>query len=152
MSRAKTRASVSTTICEVRIADDNHVVTSFQTRGQEKSAMARPCAQCPWRSDLSVGEFPAEAFRLSASTAYDASMKTFCCHMSGVEGAKTCAGFLLSNADNNIATRIAIMRGEIDPSSIESPYPLYGSYREMAEANGVPSDDPALTECRANDE
>lgn len=72
--------------------------------------------------------------------------------MSGIEGAKTCAGFLLSNADNNIAVRIALMKGQIDMEKVSSPYPLYESYRKMAEANGVPSDDPVLTPCRANDE
>lgn len=152
MNTGRNRPRTSRKIRDVRVADEHHVVTSFQTEDDEKAAMPRPCSQCPWRSDIPVGVFPAEAFRLSAGTAYDASNRTFCCHMSGIDGARTCAGFLLANADNNVAVRISLMRGHIDMDEIDSPYPLYRSYREMAEANGVSSDDPVLAPCRANDE
>lgn len=98
-----------------------------------------------------IGTFPAEAFRLSANTAYDASLHQFACHESGLDKPATCAGFLLRNADNNIGTRLAAMRGEIDFAVLEDPGDeLFLSYREMAVANGVSLDDPVLAPCRAN--
>lgn len=134
----------------VHVADERHRVLT--TEGEAGSYMRRPCAECPWRKDAKVGAFPAEAFRHSARTAYDAAMSQFACHMAGVEPGATCAGFLLRNADNNLGTRIAVATGRVDPSQVSSDVELYGSYREMAEANGVAPDDPALAQCRANGE
>ena len=76
--------------------------------------MKSPCPTCPWRKDARINEFPAEAFRHSATTACDGSMKMFSCHSAGAEHPKTCAGFLLRGADDNFAVRIAIMKGDID--------------------------------------
>ena len=111
-----------------------------------------PCATCPWRLDSPVGRFPAQAYRESAPTAYDGAMNTFACHESGAGRPAKCAGFLLRNADNNIGVRLAIMRGEYDPATVNLPpgVQLYDSYRDMAVANGVDTDDPILSLCRAN--
>lgn len=126
-------------------ADANHdVVQIVGDAGYQR----RPCAQCPWRVDLPPGIFPAEAFRISAVTAYDASMEQFACHMAGTEAASTCAGFVLRNSANNLGARIAAMTGRLDPRKVSSPYPLYESYRAMAEANGVDPADPVLKRCR----
>jgi hypothetical protein len=76
------------------------------------------------------------------------SQRTFACHMSGSERAATCAGFLLSGADHNLGIRMRYIQGDIEPGSIKSDVELYGSYREMAEANGVDSGDPKLAPCR----
>jgi hypothetical protein len=107
-----------------------------------------PCAECPWRKDSPVGAFPAEAYRISASTAYDMADNVFACHMSGSECPATCAGFLLQGADHNLAVRMRLASGVLDPGSIRSDVELYGSYREMAEVNGVDPDDPVLARCR----
>src|SRR5690606_33084679 len=110
----------------------------------------RPCPECPWRKE-NAGSFPAEAFRLSAPTAYDVAFSTFACHMAGAEKSAVCAGFLLQNADNNLGVRMAAMRGDYDPSRVEpAGAELFESYRAMAEANGVEPDDPILKPCRAN--
>jgi len=101
--------------------------------------------------DLPTGVFPAQAFRISAPTAYDAATEMFACHMTGSRKPTTCAGFLLANSANNIAARIAQMF-HLDMRLVSSPYPLYPSYRAMAIANGVAADDPALALCRADDE
>lgn len=106
-----------------------------------------PCPECPWRKDAPIGAFPAEAFRVSAKTAYDMTVHTFSCHMSGSEKPATCAGFLLSGADHNLAVRLARSTGSIS-DDVKSDVPLYGSYREMAEANGVDPEDPILAPCR----
>ncbi|THK37722.1 hypothetical protein EHS39_13380 [Ensifer sp. MPMI2T] len=133
--------------------DGEHQVVSLTTSDADKLAHRRePCEQCPWRSDLPTGVFPPEAFRRSASTAYDMANNTFACHMSGKEKPATCAGFLLRGAEHNLGIRLAIIAGRYDPRGVRSDVPLYRSYREMAEANGVPSGDPALEPCRGVDE
>ncbi len=116
----------------------------------EATYRRQPCEQCPWRRDLPTGVFPAEAFRISAHTAYDAAMEQFACHVSGKDKMATCAGFLLANAANNLGVRLKKSCDRIDPSEISSPYPLYDSYRAMAVANGVDQDDPVLAPCRAD--
>jgi hypothetical protein len=112
----------------------------------------KPCATCPFRRDAVVGRFPAQAYRESAQTAYDGAMPTFACHESGTEAPATCAGFLLVNADHNLGVRIRAAVGDLDLDAITNPdaAPLYGSYREMAIANGVQPDDPTIAQCRAN--
>jgi hypothetical protein len=112
----------------------------------------QPCAQCPWRVDQ-TGAFPAQAFEHSAPTSYDAAMESFSCHMAGLVEPSTCAGFLLRNSANNIVVRLALADGRIDMAQVsDGGHELYGSYREMAEANGVDTDSPVLARCRADDE
>ncbi|HMF69483.1 MAG TPA: DUF6283 family protein, partial [Phyllobacterium sp.] len=78
--------------------DGEHAVVSLLSEATGKGWNRRePCDQCPWRADLPTGVFPAEAFRISANTAYDASFNTFACHVTGSEKPATCAGFLLKN-------------------------------------------------------
>ena len=127
-----------------RRAGRRHEVVSVE--GEQRYCRT-PCVQCPWRKDVPTGEFPAEAFRISANTAYDMSTKKFGCHMSGTERVATCAGFLISGADHNLAVRMGRATGTL-PFDLQSPVELYASYREMAEANGVSPDDPALAPCR----
>lgn len=105
-----------------------------------------PCAECPWRRDAPRGEFPAEAYRHSANTAYDMSTHVFSCHMSGPGKPATCAGFLMRGAEHNLSVRMK--RGMSDLLDVSSSVPLYDDYREMAEANGVDPNDPALAGCR----
>jgi hypothetical protein len=136
-----------------RVAGPDHAVLTLHSSGGAKHGhCTRVCAQCPWRLDSPVGEFPAEAYRHSAPTAYDGAMTTFACHMAGAEAPATCAGFLLKNADNNIAVRLSMMTSRLDPSDIRETVPLYESYRAMAEANGVEPNDPVLSPCRSNAE
>lgn len=129
-----------------RHADDNHDVVTVEGGGH--AYRREPCPDCPWRLDAETGAFPAEAFRFSANTAHDMSTHRFGCHMSGTEKPATCAGFLLTGATHNLAVRLDQMKGRIDLDQVHSDAPLYASYREMAEANGVPADDPALEKCR----
>ena len=137
-------------VTAIHPADENHRVLTVE--GASGAYMRQPCPECPWRRDAPIGAFPAEAFRISAGTAYDAAVSQFACHMAGVEAGATCAGFLLRNSRNNIGTRLAALAGRLDPSKVSSPVPLFRSYREMAEANGVAPDDPALARCRADDD
>lgn len=135
-------------------ADENHqVLTLAGAAGARFAYRSKPCAQCPWRSDLPTGVFPAAAFRHSANTTYDMSERTFACHQQGKDKPATCAGFLLRGADHNLGVRMAIMRERYNPQAInDGGFPLYRSYRAMAVANGVAPDDPALAACRGADE
>jgi hypothetical protein len=73
--------------------------------------------------------------------------------MSGAGEPATCAGFLLRGAENNLAVRMAIMEGRLDPADVnDGGVQLYEGYRSMAIANGVPADDPAIARCRGDDE
>jgi Family of unknown function (DUF6283) len=106
----------------------------------------KPCSTCPWRLDA-VGEFPAEAFRHSASTAYDMSDKRFACHQSGLDKPATCAGFLLRGADHNLSVRLGRMKGDFQDVH-DDGLDLHANYRAMAVANGVDPSDPVLDFCR----
>jgi hypothetical protein len=108
----------------------------------------KPCPECPWRRDAPRGAFPAEAYRLSARTAYDMAESAFSCHMAGSDAPSVCAGFLLRGADHNLSIRLRIIKGEYDPGRVSSDVLLYDDYRAMALANGVAAGDPALKPCR----
>jgi len=125
-------------------------VTTVSSKGGRHSYRREPCPECPWRTDVPTGVFPAEAFRHSARTAADMAESLFGCHMAGPETPQTCAGFLLRNAEHNLAVRIAIASGRIDPDKVRETAPLYDNYRAMAIANGVDENDPALVQCRGN--
>ena len=134
------------TVLNVRPAGGNHQVVTVV--GGPHGYRRTPCSTCPWRVDA-VGEFPADAFRHSASTAHDMAGNEFACHQSGKDKPATCAGFLLRGAHHNLATRLKVMSGKIDLDAVtDGGAELFGSYREMAEANGVAPDDPVLARCR----
>ncbi len=139
------------TITAVTPAGPDHNVLTLHGGGAR--ACTSPCAECPWRKDSPPGAFPADAYRASAITAYDASESMFSCHVAGHETPALCAGFLLQNAVHNLGVRLLIATHQLDPRKIFSGgLPLYSTYREMAIANGVPPDDPALVPCRDNGE
>lgn len=133
-------------VTDVRPAGPDHQVVTVEG-GDGRSYRRKPCAKCPWRRDA-VGEFPAEAFRHSAHTAYDLARETFACHDSGAKTPAVCAGFLLRGADHNLAVRLRRMDGRIDADISDGGLDLFDSYREMAEANGVSPEDPVLAPCR----
>lgn len=131
-----------------RAADANHRVVSTVVAGPDVYRR-KPCDECPWRRDSMVGAFPAQAYRLSANCAVDKSDTAFGCHMAGVDESVTCAGFLLSGSDDNLAMRLRRICGDIDMSQVsDGGVALYQNYFEMAVANGVAPDDPALRGCR----
>lgn len=145
---------VVTKVHETRKCSEEYGVTTVETSGQDAFAHRRkPCRECPWRMDVPVGVFPADAFRESAPTSYDGAIKTFACHMNKVTATATCAGFLLRHGENNVGVRLALSGERIDLDDVDDGgVPVYPSYREMAVANGVPANDPVLREVRANDD
>lgn len=132
-------------VVNVRQAGDCHqVVTVVGGKGVYRR---KPCETCPWKVS-STGEFPAEAFRHSAGTAYDMAGTAFSCHQAGAERPAICAGFLLRGADHNLAVRMKRMKGEIVDDVSDGGEELFENYRAMAVANGVDEDDPVLRPCR----
>lgn len=129
----------------VRAAGDDHQVVTVKS--SRRNYRKKPCKDCPWRKDA-VGKFPPEAFKHSANTAYDMSQHTFGCHRSGKDRPATCAGFLLQGAENNLAVRLGIFNGTYNQDVSADGIELHASYRDMAIANGVDKDDPALSLCR----
>ena len=103
-----------------------------------------PCAECPWRTDVPVGKFPPERYVALAATAYDLGRTVFACHMSKDGGEFACAGFILQSSAHSLSCRMS--REMFD--GVRSSYPLFETYRELAVANGVSEDDPALMNCR----
>lgn len=130
-----------------RLADENNAVVTVEGAGG--GYCRTPCPECPWRVE-NAGSFPAEAFRISAPTAYDMADRTFACHMAGLEQPKKCAGALLSTgAEHNLKVRMALMRGSFRWDDVTAGgVVLHKSYAAMAVANGVDPDDPALRGCR----
>lgn len=132
-------------ITDKRLADENHQVVTVE--GGRGGYRKKPCKDCPWRKDA-VGVFPAEAFRLSANTAYDMAEKTFGCHTSGTSKPATCAGFLLRGAGHNLSVRLGYIAGRYHDDVTDGGHALHDNYRSMAIANGVDKDDPVLALCR----
>lgn len=138
-------------VIATRMAGPDHAVDTV-VGGNPHTYRRSPCQSCPWRVDM-VGTFPAEAFQHAAGVACDMSTHTFACHESGQKAPATCAGFLLRNAYHNLSVRMKRMSGLIDYDQIrDGGHELFASYRDMAIANGVDPQDPALALCRANDE
>lgn len=127
--------------------DDGHdVVTVRRDEGAAWRYRRQPCGGCPWRVDQ-TGSFPAGAFEVSARTAADLSTHMFGCHESGTERPSTCAGFLLRGADHNMAVRLKLARGHLNPDDVtDGGHELHAGYVSMALANGV--DIEALQGCR----
>ncbi len=132
-------------ITRVSPADDNHQVLTVE--GGSGAYRRQPCSDCPWRKDA-VGIFPAEAFRISAPTAYDMADRTFGCHQSGSEKPAICAGFLVNGADHNMKVRFMQRLYGEGLNATDGGHDLHEDYVEMAIANGVDPDDPALKPCR----
>lgn len=142
-------------IVSEQAADDEWGVTSIESdRGDSGPSFRKtPCGDlpheehpCPWRRDAPVGTFPDKAFQISAHTTYDMADATFACHNAGVANPVTCAGFLLRGAFDNLSVRM----WHTDLSAVHSDHALYDSYREMAIANGVDPEDPAIAPCRGD--
>jgi hypothetical protein len=129
-----------------KVGQDHQVVT---VTGGQGTYRREPCPTCPWRVDA-VGEFPGEAFRHSANTAYDMACETFACHESGSAKPAVCAGFLLRGAFHNMAVRLGFSSGRFKNDFSDGGHELHADYRAMAVANGVDPDDPVLAPCRGN--
>lgn len=135
-----------------RPAGSGHRVLTIEGGGD--SFRREPCAQCPWRKDA-VGVFPTEAFRHSGETGTKVGQagepRMFACHANGSEKPAACAGYILASRDT-IGWQAAVRTRRFDPAKVHSAgLDLFPGYFEMAVANGVAPDDPAIAGCRPRD-
>lgn len=104
-----------------------------------------PCADCPWRTDVPAGQFPAERYDALRATAPDEDGQPglfdpmFACHKSP-EGAEfACAGWLAVCGAAHVRVRLAVAFGDL-PADALSPQPgwpeLFPDYATMAAAQG----------------
>lgn len=128
---------------DARLAGEDHAVLTVT--GGDGGWCREPCAECPWRVDR-TGSFPAKAFLLSARTAHDMSGYTFACHMAGSDRPKTCAGFLVNGAADNLRVRVRRAGGEALDAT-DGGHELHASYKAMAVANGCAPAAPELERC-----
>ncbi|MFD7663454.1 DUF6283 family protein, partial [Streptomyces sp. NPDC059788] len=109
---------------------------------------ARPCSgaePCPWRRDAPPGQFPAEAYRHSAATSRPGTDRHFGCHSGRPGQPQMCAGWLLRGAEHHAGVQQQLADGALARPVLPAGMELYDSYADMAVANGVDRDDPALT-------
>jgi hypothetical protein len=105
----------------------------------ELLAMARPCAECPWRRDVPVGKFPPERFAQLARSVEEGFNPLFACHMTPDGAERACASYLARDGRRNFTLRLLVRRHQIDWRAIVAEaenFDLFDSYQEMAEANG----------------
>lgn len=104
-----------------------------------------PCSECPWKRSSPIGHFPPERYVALAPTAQQQLGPMFACHMSKEGGEIPCAGYLMVAGPTSISVRLALAQGRLDLDSLDAQREqVYGSYAEMAVANGVPADHPSL--------
>ncbi|MFP8959033.1 DUF6283 family protein [Streptomyces nanhaiensis] len=129
-----------------RPADDTWGVTGVAYDGPP-AAPRRPCAgagaePCPWRRDAPRGQFPPQAFLHSApGNRTGGPTGRFGCHAGTPARPLLCAGWLLAGADGNPGVLNLLRSGALPTPQLPDGTTVYGSYAEMAAANGV---DPAL--------
>jgi Family of unknown function (DUF6283) len=106
----------------------------------------RPCDECPWRRDADPGRFPACRYEALAATAGGPGAEAplgapmFACHKTPDGAARACASWLAVVGAEHIAVRLAVITGRLPMEALtpgEGWPVLYGSYEELAEANGV---------------
>jgi hypothetical protein len=110
-----------------------------------------PCNECPWKRDAEPGRFPPERYEALAVTSGDGvpiDAPMFGCHQGepGTDADLACAGWLAACGREHPAVRLAVALGRLPIEALEpgGDWPgLYGSYAELAEANGATVDGAA---------
>lgn len=118
----------------------------------QKRFRKRFCKTCPWLK-ANVGRFPPRAFELSARTSYDIadSMKqgspAFQCHS---DPDRICAGYIKSlNGHHSLPVRMLAMEvPDIHDQIADPPSEPFDNYYDMAVANGVDPESPAIAKVR----
>lgn len=139
-----------------RIADDERhdpqqsVASSHSADDSDRELphCLRPCRNCPWRRDSPAAEFPVERYAALRATSgqpgNEAGLRAplFACHKTSPGRDRACAGWLAVAGADHLGIRLAVALGRL-PASVLRPghdWPaLFGSFVEMAERNGLPS-------------
>jgi len=103
-----------------------------------------PCSECPWRRTADPGRFPASRYEEMRCTSDQSGLHApmFGCHKGepGTDADLACAGWLAVAGADHLAVRMAVLAGRLEPADLapgEGWPELYGSYDEMAAANGA---------------
>nr|WP_237554656.1 DUF6283 family protein [Streptomyces sp. SID4948] len=107
-----------------------------------RSSTARVPGPSPARGAATprAGSFPAQAYRDSATTSLPGATSRFGCHSSTRERPLICAGRLLRGAQHHDQVQQALADGTLASPELPDGIELYGSYQDMAAANGVDPD------------
>jgi hypothetical protein len=106
----------------------------------------RPCDECPWRRDAPAGRFAAcryDALRETAGApGREAGLQApiFACHKTADGQDRACASWLAVVGVDHLGVRLAVATGLLSPDALlpKVGWPdLYGSYEELARANGA---------------
>ncbi|WP_240152152.1 DUF6283 family protein [Streptomyces mobaraensis] len=115
---------------------------------RDLAAQPRPCSGekvCPWRRDAPLGQFPPEVYVHSApGNRLTGPPGLLGCHSSTAARPLLCAGWLVASADGNAEVLAMMDAGALPRPELPAGIELYDSYAEMAAANGVDPDLPAL--------
>jgi hypothetical protein len=114
--------------------------------------MARPCGNCPFRTDSPPGEFSMSRFRALRATAGTAGAEArfgepmFACHKTEEGRDRACAGWLATAGGYHMTVRLAVVEGRI-PGEMLRPgddWPeLYPTYEDMVDAQYADDSDEA---------
>ena len=118
---------------QARISD----ASASNTCGHDPLGATVTCDECPWRTDVCVGNFPPERFVALADTSKQGFGPLFACHKTADGAEHACVGWLLGDGPENLRVRLALAQGTIDLDSLVARGPIYESYGDMAEANGL---------------
>lgn len=121
--------------------------------------MPSPCGRCPWRRDVSPGEFSLDRFLSLWQTSHQPQgfntleevlgQPMFACHKTPEGQEKSCAGWLAVAGESNLAVRFALSTGRFPPAvlSAGADWPeLYDSFEEMVEHMADPLPQPGWRE------
>ncbi len=107
--------------------------------------IARPCSECPWRTDAQPQKFAAERYEALQATSNQSGLYAplFACHMTKEGREQACAGWLAVAGVEHLGVRLALIQGRLDPAALR-PGPgwpdLHDSYEALVAHQGYEED------------
>lgn len=99
----------------------------------ERAKQHRPCGDCPWRKDATLGHWHRDHFVNIATECRGDGLHTMGCHKGG---GRICAGWAAVEGFDAVGLRLAAMRGQYNPARLNiRGLSLFASMDEMIAAN-----------------